>query len=85
MIADLVSRIFPVAKQYEPFLDIDVWPLRLADLFLAHRCCDRIAHDATHWEHLAWIGLKILDEFIKFVLRRSPIAFDASADKVEVL
>jgi len=34
---------------------------------------------------LAWIALEILDVFIDFVLCRPTVAFDAFADKVEVL
>ena len=77
-------RILSVTKQDETLLDVDVRPLRLAYLFLTHYRGNRIARDAPHRDHLAWIGLKIVDEFVDFFLCRPTVAFDAFAHKVEV-
>jgi len=84
MIADFMPWIFPVAKQDEPLLDVNMRPLGLAYLFLTHCCRDRIANDAAPRDDLAGIALKILDEFVDVVLCGPPILLDASADKVEV-
>jgi hypothetical protein len=56
----------------------------LAYFFLAHGCGDCISNDAAHLDDLKRIGLKIIDEFVDLILCRPPIAFDASANKVEV-